>query len=178
MWERAGNTERAKAFYQAAHDRLPAYGHAASHLATMVPPALGVELATPIVAASDDPEFELILSSRLRASGDVGAADAHAAHVRARYAELVDKHPEAYAEHAGWFLLDEGKGPKKALELAKQNLAVRRTEKAYQLAILAALAAGARSEACTFGQESAKLPYAGGMLRTIAADACKTAGPP
>jgi tetratricopeptide (TPR) repeat protein len=173
LWERAGNLARAKAFYAAAHERLPAYAHAAAHLAALEPPAVGIDRLKSIVAASDDPEFEHILVNRLRAHGDVADADARAAQVRARYAELVDKHPEAYAEHAGWFLLDED--PQSALALAKTNLAVRRTEKAYQLAMLAAFAAGARAEACTFGQDGAKLPYASEMLRAIAADACKPA---
>lgn len=176
LWERAGNVTRAKAFYADAHERLPAYVHAAAHLAALEPPAVGIDRLKSIVAASDDPEFEHILVNRLRAHGDVADADARAAQVRARYAELVDKHPEAYAEHAGWFLLDEGEDPQSALALAKTNLAVRHTEKAYQLAMLAAFAAGARAEACTFGQDGAKLPYASEMLRAIAADACKPAG--
>ncbi len=178
FWERAGETARARAFYSAAHERLPTYGHAASHLALMVPPAKGIELLLPIVAASDDPEFELILAGRLRAAGQGAEADTRIAHVRARYAELVERHPEAYAEHAGWFLLDEGKDPEKALALARQNLGVRRTEKAYQLALLAALAAGKRDEACSLGADAVKVPYASEMLRGIAADACKKPGAP
>ncbi len=173
FWERAGNAARARSFYEAAHERLPAYGHAASHLALMVPPARGIELLLPVVAASDDPEFEMILAGRLRAAGQAAEADARLAHVRARYAELVERHPEAYAEHAGYFLLDEGQDPGRALALAKTNLAVRRTEKAYQLALLAALAAGKRAEACALGADAAKLAYASEMLRGIAADACK-----
>lgn len=173
LWERAGHTARARAYFAAAHERLPAYGHAASHLATLEPPARGVELLTPVVAGSDDPELESILASRLRAAGNMAQADARAAHVRARYAELVEKHPEAYAEHAGWFLLDEGKEPAKALELAKKNLAVRRDEKGYRLALLAALAAGARGEACAIGKDAVKVQHASEMLKSIAADACK-----
>jgi tetratricopeptide (TPR) repeat protein len=178
LWERAGNTARARAYFAAALDRLPAFAHAASHLATLEPPAAGVALLAPAVAASDDPEIELVLASRLRASGDVAQADARTAHVRARYAELVERHPEAYAEHAGWFWLDEAKDPAKALELARKNLAVRKTEKAYRLAVLAALAAGARPEACTLGQEAAQVPHVSEMLKGIAADACKPAAPP
>jgi tetratricopeptide (TPR) repeat protein len=177
FWERAGETARARAFYAAAHERLPAYGHAASHLALLEPPARGIELLLPIVAASDDPEFELILAGRLRAAGQAAEADTRLAHVRARYAELVDKHPEAYAEHAGWFLLDEGKDPERAYALAQQNLTVRKTEKAYQLALLAALAAGKRADACTLGAAAGKLPYASEMLRGIAEGACKPSSP-
>lgn len=173
LWERAGNTARARAYFAAALDRLPTFGHAASHLATLELPARGAAILAPVVATSDDPELSMVLASLLRASGDVAQADARTAQVRARYAELVEKHPEAYAEHAGWFWLDEGKDPAKALDLAKKNLAVRKTEKAYRLALLAALAAGARAEACTLGQAAAKLPHGSEMLKGIAAAACK-----
>lgn len=176
FWESSGEISRARAYYQAAHERLPAYGHAASHLALLVPPARGVEILTPIVAASDDPEFELVLAGRLRAAGQVDAAEARLAHVRARYAALVDRHPEAFAEHAGWFLLDDGKDPAAALALARKNLSVRRTEKAYQLALLAALAAGKREEACALGREAHAVPHAGEMLRGIADRACQGIG--
>jgi tetratricopeptide (TPR) repeat protein len=173
FWERAGEVARARAYYRAAHERLPAYGHAASHLALLVPPAEGIELLAPIVAASDDPEFEVVLAGRLRAAGRGSEAEARLGHARARYLELVERHPAAYAEHAGWFLLDEGKEPARALALARTNLAVRRTEKAYQLAILAALAAGQRAEACALGEEARRLPHCGEMLRGIAQGACE-----
>jgi tetratricopeptide (TPR) repeat protein len=177
MWESAGNAARARAFFQAAMERLPTYGHAVSHLATLVPPARGVEVLKPIVEASDDPELGMVLAARMRSAGDVAGADKRLAHVRARYEELVKKHPEAYAEHAGWFWLDEGKEPGRALDLAKKNLAVRRTEKAYRLAVLAAVAAGAQGEACAFGREADKAHRTSEMLRAIAADACKQAVP-
>ena len=172
MWERAGQEDRAKAFFAAAYERLPAYAHAASHLAQLETPARAVELLAPIVATADDPEFELILGRRLQDGGREAEAAVHIARVRDRYDELVKQHPAAFADHAGWFWLDEGKDPKKALALAKTNLEVRRTEKAYELALLAAIAAGAREEACALGEQSAKLPRASDMLRRIAADGC------
>ena len=172
MWEKAGLTPRAKAFYKVAQERLPIYAHAVSHFALLEPPARAIELLTPVVAASDDPEFELALSQRLRDKGDVAEADRRLAHVRARYDELVDKHPEAFADHAGWFWLDEGKDPAKALVLAKKNLAVRTNGKAYELAVLAAIAAGSRDEACRLGTEGVKQPHASEMLRGIVSDAC------
>lgn len=177
LWERAGDTARARAFFAAALDRLPAYAHAASHLAAIDPPDRAAALLAPLLdgsrgVASDDPEIELVLASRLRAAGDAAGADARVAHVRARYAELMERHPEAFAEHAAGFWLDEGKDPAKALALAKIDLTVRRTEKAYRLAILAALAAGARGEACALGKDAVKIPHASEMLQGIAKDAC------
>lgn len=173
LWERAGNAARARAFFTAALDRLPAYAHASSHLATLLPPARGVEILGPVAAASDDPELEQILAARMRSAGDAAGADARLAHARARYVELTDRHPEAYGEHLAWFLLDEGKEPARALDLAKKNLALRKTEKAYRLAILAALAAGARDEACALGKEAGKVQGSSEMLKSAAADACK-----
>ena len=172
MWEKAGLTPRAKAFYRVARERLPIYAHAVSHFAQLEPPGRAIELLTPVVAASDDPEFELGLSQRLRDKGDTAEADRRLAHVRARYDELVDKHPEAFADHAGWFWLDEGKDPAKALALAKKNLAVRTNGKAYELAVLAGIAAGSRDEACRLGTEGAKQPHASEMLRGIVSGAC------
>lgn len=172
MWEKAGLGPRARAFYKVASERLPIYAHAVSHYAALEPPARAIELLTPIVAASDDPEFELGLSQRLRDDGDAAGADLRLAHVKARYDELVDRHPEAFADHAGWFWLDEGKDPGKALALAKKNLAVRTSGKAYELAVLAGIAAGSRDEACRLGTEGVKQPHASEMLRGIVNDAC------
>ena len=172
MWEKAGLTPRAKAFYQVTQERLPIYAHAVSHYALLEAPARAVELLTPVVATADDPEFELALSQRLRDKGDGAEADRRLAHVKARYDELVDRHPEAFADHAGWFWLDEGRDPAKALALAKKNLAVRANGKAYELAVLAGIAAGSREEACRLGTEGAKQPHASEMLRGIVGDAC------
>jgi tetratricopeptide (TPR) repeat protein len=172
MWERAGQRERAKAFFAAAHDRLPVYAHAASHLAQLEAPARALELLAPLLQSSDDPEFELLLARRLQDSGRQAEAEPHLARVRARYDELVKQHPAAFADHAGWFWLDEGKDPKKALALAKQNLEVRKTSKAYELALLASIAAGSREDGCALADEATKLPNGSEMLRRVASNAC------
>ncbi len=172
MWERAGKKDRARAFYAAAHARVPTYAHAASHLALLEPPARAVELLLPVVEASDDPELEEILAQRLRDRGDTAEAERRLAQVRARFDALCDKHPEAFADHAGWFWLDEGHDPKRALALARQNLAVRRTEKAYELGLLAATAAGDGAALCAIGKEALTLRALSPMLQGIAASAC------
>src|SRR5262249_41634071 len=127
MWERAGRAPRARAFHAAALSRLPGYAHAASHLATLEKGPRSIELLSEAAAASRDPEIELLLGQRLRDAGDLARATERLARARACYEELTAKHPEAFAEHAGFFWLDEGKDPRRALELAKQNLAVRKT---------------------------------------------------
>jgi tetratricopeptide (TPR) repeat protein len=171
-WERAGKAERARAFYTEALARLPMYAHAASHLALLEAPAQGAARLEPIVVASDDPEIEMVYAQRLRDRGDGVEAERRLAHVRARFDELCGKHPEAFADHAGWFWLDEGHDPARALALAKQNLMVRQTERAYELGLLAATAAGSRADLCAIGTEAQKLRYASEMLRGIAATAC------
>jgi tetratricopeptide (TPR) repeat protein len=172
-WERAGKTERARAFYAEALARLPMYAHAASHLALLEAPARGVSLLEPIVADADDPELALILAQRLRDRGDSAEADRRIAALRPRFEALVSAHPEAFADHAGWYFLDEGHDPQRALALAKQNLARRKTEKAYELALLAATAAGASADLCAIGTEAGSLRHGSEMLRSIAKGACE-----
>jgi tetratricopeptide (TPR) repeat protein len=172
MWERAGDAGRSRVFYAEARARLPAYAHAVSHLARLEPPARAVEMLAPVVAASDDPEFELALAEALRRRGDAAPAEKHFAHVEVRYDGLCAEYPEAFAEHAGFFWLDRGNAPERALALAQQNLAVRHTAKAYELGLLAATAAGKPAEACALGAGVAEVPNAPEMLRALAAEAC------
>ena len=176
MWERAGESGRARAFFQEAHERLPAYVHAASHLARYEP-TKAVALLQPAAASSDDPEIELGLATALRKAGDQAGADLHLAHVRARYDELVEKHRAGYAEHAASFWLDERTAPAKALELAKDNLKVRHSSSAFELALLAAKAANAPADGCAIGKEAKAMPHASEMLVKLADEACKDSKP-
>lgn len=172
FWESEGRKDLALAHYKAALERVPAYAHAAAHLARLSPPAQAIEVLVPLCAKSDDPELEGVLSDKLRESGDKAGADAHLARAAARYAELTARMPAAFADHAAQFWLDTGNDPKKALELARVNLAVRQTPKAYELALLAAIAAGDRQSGCALGTEGLKLPRISSMFRGIAAGAC------
>ena len=79
---------------------------------------------------------------------------------------------EAFAEHAGFFWLDRGNAPERALALAQRNLAVRHTAKAYELGLLAATAAGKPAVACALGAGVAEVPNAPEMLRALAVEAC------
>jgi len=174
MWERAGNTRRAAAFYRGAYERVPAYAHAASHLAVLEPPAKAIELLKPIVETADDPEFEMILARSELAAGDKASADQHFADVAKRYDELVAKHPEAYRDHAASFFLTEGNDKKKALDLSKQTIAEgRRIAAVYETALLAAIALGAKDDACTLAKGVQALQHPSQMLQDVAKDACK-----
>ena len=170
MWERAKKTERARELLEAAVSRLPAYAHAAVHLAAMEPYARGIELLTPIASRSDDPEVAAALADLLRKKGDTGAADETLAKAKARYEAVVAAHPEAYADHAARFWLNAGGDPKKALSLAKKNLEVRKTEESYDLALVTTLSAGAQADACAAAKDGAKLAYMSDLFRRTAAD--------
>lgn len=172
MWERAGNVPRARAFYQAAYERLPIYAHAASHFALLEKTERALQVLGPIVAASDDPEFEWAFAQILRRNKRDADADAHLAKARARYDEITALLPEAYAEHAANFWVADGADPAKALLWAKKNLEVRRSPAAFEVAFLAAITSKSTADGCAFKAELDKLPHPSESLRAIAKDAC------
>jgi hypothetical protein len=177
MWERAASPEgasRARELFAAAVERLPAHAHAAAHLAAMSPYAQGIELLRPIAAQADDPEYAAALSVILRRKGDAAEADALLTAAKARYDALTAAHPEAFADHAARFWLNAGGDRQKALALAKKNVEVRKTEAAYDLLLVTALAASSKEEACAAAREGAKLLYASELFRRTAADVTKT----
>jgi hypothetical protein len=171
-WERIGNTELAIAYYQATLERLPIHAHAAAHLARLKPPADAEAILKPLFATSDDPELHFVLALKFQARDDNAAAKVHIDAAAARYDELVARHPAAYADHAAQFWLDAGNDPKKAFEWAKVNLQSRKTNKAYELAVVAALANHDRKAACDIGTEGLAQPHISSMLREIVKGAC------
>jgi tetratricopeptide (TPR) repeat protein len=168
MWERAGETARARELFEAACEKLPAYAHAASHLAAMDPYAKAIERLRPVVERSDDPEYTAQLSEILRRHGEAAEADALLARAKARYDALVVAHPEAFADHAARFWLGAGGDAQKALGLAKKNADVRATEASLDLLLSAATAADAKDVACEAAAKGLKLPYAGAVFRGAA----------
>ena len=74
------------------------------------------------------------------------------------------QHPEAFADHAAEFWLAAGADPDKALRLARMNLDVRKTPRAYDLlacAISASEAAGAKDSAGARGDAGCARPFGG-----------------
>lgn len=57
---------------------------------------------------------------------------------RARFESLLERHPQALADHAAEFYLGPGEDPERAWILAQANLAVRATDCAVTLALPAA----------------------------------------
>jgi tetratricopeptide (TPR) repeat protein len=144
MWLEQGDLHAARAWFDAAQGRVPAYAPALGHLAE-VDAALGEREAAisrlrPLVNFSDDPEYAAQLAGLLSEIGQVQEACCWRTRAAARYDELMARHPAAFADHAAEFWLAAGADAKKALQLARQNLATRQTPRAYALLHRAALA--------------------------------------
>jgi hypothetical protein len=137
MWLERGDLEAARAWFQAACCRVPAYAAALGHLAEVDIAegrrATAVERLRPLAACADDPEYAALLAGVLSDAGQAEEARAWRARAAARYDELVAAHPAAFADHAAEFWLTVGADAHKALELARQNLELRRTPRARAL---------------------------------------------
>jgi tetratricopeptide (TPR) repeat protein len=137
MWLGQGDLHAARAWFDAAQGRLPAYAPALGHLAE-VEAALGEREAAItrlrlLAASSDDPEYAAQLASLLSKAGQAQEARWWHARAATRYDELMVRHPGAFADHAAEFWLTSGVDAQKALQLARQNLAIRQTPRAYAL---------------------------------------------
>lgn len=152
--ERRGEADRARALYTRALVLLPRYAAAASHLAPMLPPDQALAKLTVVAERSDDPEVDVARANALRALGRGQEADERVAAAKARYEELVAKHPAAYADHAARFWLGPGNDPAKAYTLAAANLENRHTPAAYDLAITTALMAKKEDDACAIASRA------------------------
>jgi tetratricopeptide (TPR) repeat protein len=137
MWLTQGDLQQARAWFSAAHRRLPAYAPAQGHLAE-VEAALGeIEAALgrlrPLTISSDDPDYAAQLARILSEVGQLDEAREWRGRAAARYEELLARHPEAFADHAAEFWLQAGADPERALSLARKNLEVRQTPRAVGL---------------------------------------------
>ena len=148
MWMNKGRLDDAHTSFDAARRRVPAYAPAQGHLAEVEAELGQTESALArlhsLAASSDDPDYAAQLA---RILGDVGRADESRQWCRvaaARYDELVASHPEAFADHAAEFWLAAGANPDKALRLARMNIEIRKTPRAYDL-LARAVAANERS---------------------------------
>lgn len=171
MWaEMANQPGRARAAYVEAVSRLPEYVAANVHLAEMEAEsgdrAQAIERLRRVLAHGSDPEPMGYLGELLRESTpDEPSAGELIARAGARYAELLSRHPAAFADHAAEFFMGPGADPARALELARQNLKLRQTPRAYELAIEAARAAGDGPLLCSFVESARPLSSRSHPLR-------------
>lgn len=160
LLERHGDRARARLYLAEAHAVLPLFPHAAVHLAGLETPDRARVLLEPLLGKSDDPEVDVAYADALRRLGRIEDAKPFVDRARARYDVLLKTHLEAFADHASAFYLGMGHDPARALELARANAENRGTEAAIDALMVAALAAGAREEACAAAARGALLRYA------------------
>ncbi|GAB4413138.1 MAG: hypothetical protein Fur0044_07480 [Anaerolineae bacterium] len=137
MWLAQGDLTAACVWFDAAQRRLPAYAPALGHLAE-VEAALGeretaIKRLRPLAASSDDPDYAGVLAGILSEIGQTEESDQWRTQAATRYDELMRRHPAAFADHAAEFWLTVGADAPKALHLARQNLEIRQTPRAYAL---------------------------------------------
>ncbi|MFF0291749.1 tetratricopeptide repeat protein [Streptomyces sp. NPDC005262] len=144
MWHREGDLDEASSWYNAARRRVPDYAPARGHLAEVEllrgAPQAALALLRPLTQTSDDPEYAAHLAATLHSVNRVHEAQQWREHAAARYDELVQCHPEAYADHAADFWLTVGDDADKGLEMALQNLTFRQTARSHALFQRAVLA--------------------------------------
>jgi hypothetical protein len=163
LWGESGpasQPERAATWYRTAIDYVPGYVKARVHLAEI---CLGQgrtsdarALLAP-VSASSDPEVAWRLGDIAQAAGDSTEAVLQLAAARAGFESLLAKHPLAFADHGAEFYLGSGGDPKRALELARLNLANRPTLHAFEQAVSAAHAAGDSNAAGRLHNQASEL---------------------
>ena len=112
MWLGARDLPAARAWFDAAVSRVPAYAPALGHLAE-VDAALGardaaIDRLRPLAASSDDPEYAASLAGVLSNAGHPQEAEHWRISAAARYDELMLRHPEAFVDHAAEFWLTVG----------------------------------------------------------------------
>jgi tetratricopeptide (TPR) repeat protein len=137
MWMEHGQFDNARTWFDAARRRLPAYAAAQCHLAEVEAELGEIEAAAtrlyPLAASSDDPDNAAQLARILGDAGRTEESYGWRQLAAARYDELVERHPEAFSDHAAEFWLAAGADPDKAVRLAQMNLDVRKTQRAHDL---------------------------------------------
>jgi len=144
MWLGQNDLQRARGWFAAAAHRVPVYAPAQGHLAE-ADAALGnadaaIARLRPLTVSADDPDYAAQLARILGRAGQVDEARMWRTRAAARYADLIARHPAAFADHAAEFWLGVGGDPQRALGLARLNAEARRTPHAVDLLARAALA--------------------------------------
>lgn len=156
--EAQGKNEQAREWYGEAIDAIPVYTHAAVHLAIGDPPDQAIARLEPLTKTSDDAEVLAALADAHQRAKHDADAKKWAERARARYDELMKRHPEAFADHAARFFLKQGDA-KRALELAETNAKSRSTEESLDLWLGAATAANAKDAMCAAAKQMSELVY-------------------
>ena len=138
-------SSRAAQWYRKAIEYLPCYVKARVHLAEIYVHLGDVADAETLLApavSSGDPEVNWRLADVLKAMGKPAEAETQMHAARAGFETLLGKHLLAFADHGAEFYSGSGNDARRALELAKVNLANRPTLRAFEQAYETALGAG------------------------------------
>jgi tetratricopeptide (TPR) repeat protein len=171
LLEAAGKEKEARSYYLEALEAIPVYTHAAVHASITDPPDRAIARLEAQKAVTTDPDVLAALAdAHKRAKHDDEAKKATEA-ARARYDELLAKHPDAYRDHAARFYLGAGNDTKKALDYAEKNAKLRPTEEAIDLWMAAATAANDKPQICASAVAMKGLRYASETRKRLAAAA-------
>jgi tetratricopeptide (TPR) repeat protein len=137
--------DRAALWYRRAIAYLPGYVKARVHLAEIYMsqdrPRDAEALLVPALS-SPDPEVRWRLADVLIAQGRFEEGERQLDAARLGYEELLGSHPLAFADHAAEFYAGSGNDLRRALELARANVANRPTRRAVKQAHAIAVRAG------------------------------------
>jgi tetratricopeptide (TPR) repeat protein len=131
--------------------------------------------------SSDDPEYASQLARLLKEMGQLDDAQHWREIAAARYDELMARHPEAFADHAAEFWLTIGGDAQKGHRLAVQNLERRKTPRAYELVLQAAVATRETAAVCSVAEHVQAAEQMEPHLRALAVRAlttCRRLSPP
>ena len=112
---------------------VPGRGHRAEVALARGRLDLAVALITPLLDASDDPEYRATYAEILAARGEREAAASEAERAAAAYERLLARRPEAYSDHAAAFFMGLGNRPQRAVALALANRRLRDTPRSRTL---------------------------------------------
>lgn len=171
--EMRGLEKEARHYYAEAVDVIPVYAHAAVHLAPTDPPTDAITRLEALRKTSTDPDVIAALAEAHKRAGHTEETKTVTTEAQARYDALVAKHPEAYRDHAARFYLGLGNDPKKALDFAEKNAALRPTEEALDLWMAAATAANDKAKICASAAAMHALRYASPERKRLAAASVK-----
>jgi len=139
-------------WYQRALKRLPSYAKARVHLAQIHLSSGQArdaeELLIPLVS-SGDPEVHWRLAETMAFEGKSGA-ELQMQAARSGFESLLERYPLAFADHAAEFYAGSGNDHRRALDLARANVANRPTRRAIEQAHAIALSAGDTEAASEF----------------------------
>lgn len=168
MWaERAGDSARGRAFYEEATRVLPEYVVANVHLAEIEISEGNIDAARSrlgrlVDVGTEDPEPYGVLSKIARTAAERERLRDLTAD---RYRSLLERHPKAFLDHGAEFFV--AVDPELALELALGNLANRTEDRAYLIALKAAVAAGADEVSCELARQATKEAHPGFLRASV-----------